>query len=308
MDEFRGLYVRPAKNQEQTQSGKGGIYGVDLTQSGLVVYGRNRMQEDPSLIRDTLILRYAFYDSSTSTPFGNVSVNTLKRDYSKGSFFDTNEEIREPAPGQPDNRPEEDHRLMVEGLGGVTTEITFQPEFFAELQAEIDKANAGGEEYKTLAFSRVRMLVYFADADYDWQQTMQKNPDKLIAEMDSAPSRIGLYTNFASLIPIADYNYSYEKTYDVQLAYDGSVNRSRGCYTMDITSYVQMLWNAYASERDAAKAENREIDMEKVQNRTICAAPEAYGLYTSDFCVLQGMNDARNDAPIRFELLYNLVK
>lgn len=309
MNEFKGLYIRPAKGKEQTQAGKGGIYGVDLTQSGLVVYGRNRMQEDPSLIRDTLILQYAFYDSSTSTPFGNVSVNTMERDYTKGSFFSTNDEIREPAAGQPDNRPEEDRRLMVEGLGGVTTEIAFTPEFFEELQAEIDNANAGGETYKTLAFSRVRMMVYFADADYDWQQTMQTpNVDKLIAEMDSAPSRIGLYTDYKRLIPIADYNYSYEKTYDVQLAYDGSINRSRGCYTMDITGYVQTLWNAYAAERDAAQAENREIDLGNVKNRTIYAAPEAYGLYTPDFCVLQGMNDARNNAPIRFELLYNLVK
>ena len=137
---------------------------------------------------------------------------------------------------------------------------------------------------------------------------MLKNPDKLMAEMDTAPERIGLYTDYKKLTPIIDYNYTYEKNYDAQLAYGGNVNRSRGCYTMDITGYVQMLWNAYAAERDAAKAENREIDLEKVKNRTIYAAPEAYGLYTSDFCVLQGMDDALNDAPIRFELLYNLVK
>ena len=44
MDEFKGLYIRPARNEEQTQTGKGGIYGMDLTKSGLVVYGRNRMK------------------------------------------------------------------------------------------------------------------------------------------------------------------------------------------------------------------------------------------------------------------------
>ncbi len=308
MDEFKGLYIRPARNEEQTQTGKGGIYGMDLTKSGLVVYGRNRMKEDPSLVKDTLLLEYLFYDSSTATKFGNVSVNTLERDYTKGSFFSTNDEIREPAPGQPDTRPERNHRVMVEGMGGVATEITFAPEFFAELQSEIDRNNAGGEDYKTLAFSRVRMMIYFTDADHDWQQTMLKNPDKLMAEMDTAPERIGLYTDYKKLTPIIDYNYTYEKNYDAQLAYGGNVNRSRGCYTMDITGYVQMLWNVYAAERDAAKAENREIDLEKVKNRTIYAAPEAYGLYTSDFCVLQGMDDALNDAPIRFEVLYNLVK
>jgi len=305
MEEFKGLYIRPAKGDAQSEMGKGGIFGLDLTQSGLAVYGRNRRKEDPSLIQDTLLLHYIFSNTDAAN-FANISVNTLERNYDRGSL--KLEKFREPAAGQPDTRPESDPRLMVEGMGGIVTEITFTPEFFAELEAEIEKGNKNGEGYTTLAFSQARMQIFFADSDYDWQQAMQKNPDRLIAEMDAALDRIGLYTDYRQLTPVTDYNYTYEKNYDAQLAYGGYVNRSRGCYTMDITGYMQTLWNSYAAERDAAKAENREVDMANVKNRTIYAAPEAYGIYTPDFCILQGMDDAQNNAPIRFEILYNLVK
>lgn len=306
MEEFKGLYIRPAKGQEQSVSGKGGIYGMDLTQSALAVHVRNRRKEDPSLIKDTLLLHYIFSDTAAPN-FGNVSINTLERDYDKGGM--QLEKFREPAAGQPDTRPESDPRLIVEGMGGMVTEITFTPEFFAELEAEIAKGNAESSAgYTTLAFSQVRMQAYFADSDYDWEKVMTKNPARLIAEMNIATERIGLYTDYKKLTPVTDYNYAYEKNYDAELPYGGYINRSRGCYTMDITGYMQTLWNSYAAERDAAQTENRAIDMANVENRTICAAPEAYGIYTPGFCVLQGMDDAQNDAPIRFEILYNLVK
>ena len=302
MEEFKGIYIRPAKGQEQSEMGKGGIYGLDLSQSALAVYARNRRKEDPSLVQDTLRLYYLFSDSEAPN-FGNVSINTLERDYDRGSM--QLEKFRESAAGE---SPESDPRMVVEGMGGMVTEITFTPEFFAELEAEIEQGNANGEGYTTLAFSQARMLVYFADSGYAPESAMTKNPAKLIAEMDAATERIGLYTDYKNLTPVTDYNYSYEKTYSTELPYDGRINRSRGCYTMDITGYMQTLWNSYAAERDAAKAENRAVEMDNVKNRTIYAAPEAYGLYTPSFCVLQGMDDAHNDAPIRFEILSNLVK
>ena len=308
VDEFKGLYIRPVT--EQTGKSKGGIYALDLSGSGLAIYGRTRLKEDPSLVKDTLSLLYIFKDTDLSPTHGNVSVNVIKRNH-EGSMIDP-ANVREPAPGASDNR-QPDSRMIVEGMGGVVTEITFTEEFFAELENKIEEANKGGYEFSTLAFSQARMLVYFNDSDYEWDAINPAAPGRLIFDMDAAPERIGLYTDYKALTAISDYNYYYEQTYDTALAYGGYINRSRGCYTFDITGYIQTLWNSYTDERDAAQREGREIDPAKIKNRTIYAAPEAYSYYTPAYTVLQGMvsspdDPVQNNAPIRFELTYNLIK
>ena len=54
----------------------------------------------------------------------------------------------------------------------------------------------------------------------------------------------------------------------------------------------------------------RAVDLSKVQNRTIYLAPEAGGFYTTAFGILQGMatDGGENNAPIRLELAYNMIK
>ena len=71
---------------------------------------------------------------------------------------------------------------------------------------------------------------------------------------------------------------------------------------MNITSYVQNLWNRYRKEKENAEAENRRIDLEKIANRKIYLGPGASDTFTSDFTVLQGFN-----APIKLELTYTVV-
>lgn len=304
VEEFKGLCIRPV--EDQTQPGKGTIYATNLSGTKLAIYGRNRVEEDPSLVKDTLEIRYIFKHPYSST-YGNHSINTIRRDYTQGSQIDPTR-IEESSADRP-----LDNRLIVEGMGGVITELSFTQEFFDELEAEIAAANAEGQNYATLAFSQARMRIYFTGSDYDWEKIDPLGSQRLIFEMDAAPERIGLYTDYKRLTAIADYAYLTEKQNNLTLAYDGYVNRSRGCYAMDITGYMQTLWNNYVKERDAAAAEGRDLRIENVKNRTIYAAPEAYGLYTPAFCVLQGMTSqeedpVQNTAPIQFELMYNLVK
>ena len=63
-------------------------------------------------------------------------------------------------------------------------------------------------------------------------------------------------------------------------------------------------------QKQAAAAEGRAVDLSKVQNRTIYLAPEAGGFYTTAFGILQGMatDGGENNAPIRLELAYNMIK
>ncbi|MDE6070526.1 MAG: DUF4270 domain-containing protein [Alistipes sp.] len=305
-EEFKGLYIRPAA--DQTDNGKGGIYALDLSGSGLAVYGRTRVEEDPSLVKDTVSLLYIFKDTDFSPTYGNNSINTLARNYAQGSQIDP-VSLRKPGTEIRENE-RLDGRVIVEGMGGIITGITFTQDFFDALEHEIAAANEEGYAFSTLAFSQVCMSIYFADSDYEWEHVMLGNPDRLVGQMNAAPERIGLYTDFMSLKAVSDYDYYNEKVYDLDLSYDGYINRSRGCYMFDITGHVQQLWNGYLAEREEAGREGRDIDIENIAGRTIYAAPEAYGLFTSLYTVLQGMADdaQTNDAPIRFEMTYNLLK
>ena len=223
------------------------------------------------------------------------------------------EEARETAENRPENP-----LVYVEGMGGVVTEMTFSPEFFAELEAEIAKGNADGKNFKTLAFSQVRMSIYFNDSDYEWEKIADGTAGDILRmtdQMNAYPARLGMYTNYKTLTPISDYAYIYEQNYgsSVTLAYNGKINRSRGCYVMDITGYMQQLWNSYMEAKADAGGEVANIDWDKVKNRSVYIGPEAYGLYTTSFGVLQGMPTQAgtaepNNAPIRFSMAYNLIK
>lgn len=313
VEAFKGLYIAPNPEKPLTEYGKGTIFATELTYSGLSVYGRNRVKDDPSLIKDTIGMVYYFYEDGAK--FGNVSVNNVKHDYEEATIARriNIEEARETAENRPENP-----LVYVEGMGGVVTEMTFSPEFFAELEAEIAKGNADGKNFKTLAFSQVRMSIYFNDSDYEWEKIADGTAGDILRmtdQMNAYPARLGMYTNYKTLMPISDYAYVYEQNYgsSVTLAYNGKINRSRGCYVMDITGYMQQLWNSYMEAKADAGGEVANIDWDKVKNRSVYIGPEAYSLYTTSFGVLQGMPTQAgtaepNNAPIRFSMAYNLIK
>uniref|UniRef100_UPI003FED7BCA DUF4270 domain-containing protein n=1 Tax=Alistipes shahii TaxID=328814 RepID=UPI003FED7BCA len=313
VEAFKGLYIAPNPEKPLTEYGKGTIFATELTYSGLSVYGRNRVKDDPSLIKDTIGMVYYFYEDGAE--FGNVSVNNVKHDYEEATIARriNIDEARETAENRPENP-----LVYVEGMGGVVTEMTFSPEFFAELEAEIAKGNADGKNFKTLAFSQVRMSIYFNDSDYEWEKIADGTAGDILRmtdQMNAYPARLGMYTNYKTLTPISDYAYVYEQNYgsSVTLAYNGKINRSRGCYVMDITGYMQQLWNSYMEAKADAGGEVANIDWDKVKNRSVYIGPEAYGLYTTSFGVLQGMPTQAgtaepNNAPIRFSMAYNLIK
>ena len=300
-EEFKGLYIRPVDADKLKESGQstGSVYALDLAGSGFAVYGRNRVEEDPSLIKDTIGMVYYFNISSYDK--GNVSVNTVRHNYTGSEIAP--EEAQAYIDGLPNtNRPEKS-RVYVEGMGGVATEITFTQEFFDGLQKLIDTENAQSEkDFTTLAFTQVQMEVYFPDGQYDWQNLDATTAGPLIERMNTAPARLGMYTDYGKKVNISDYAYLYESYYDTTLAYDGYINRSHGCYRMDITSHVQEMWNQYM-------ANGKQLD--EVPLRKVYLGPEATDFFTTDFTELQGQpdeNGGEGQAPIRFKIAYNLIK
>ena len=351
LEEFPGLYIAPDPDPQyaltKQGSNTGTIYATSLDASGLSIYGRNRVEGDPSLIKDTVGMVFYFYDSYA--PHGNVSVNSIQHDYAQISVPEVafeEKDAQEPEAGAEDTR-EAVTQLRVEGLGGAITEMTFTHEFFARLEEVIAEENAkDGKNFRTLAFSQARMSIYFTGSSYNWSD-LDPNPGDgstgspllpLIEEMNAAPNRLGLYTNYKTLTPVSDYAYSYEQNYSTSLAYGGYVNRSRGCYVLNITGYLQQLWNSYIEVKEAAgavypslpskdeqgniqaedlaafqagyEAWKKAVNWDAVANRTVYIGPEAYSLYSNSFGVFQGAStdDETLDCPIRFDLAYNLIK
>lgn len=300
VEAFKGLYIVPEK--DETTPGKGAIYSTTLESTGLSIFGRTRNPDDLSLIKDTIGMVYYFYDKYAK--HGNVSVNTVRHDYELATS-PARVDIAQARETNPDRQPS--RRIYVEGMGGVISELTFTKEFFEELEAIREQENAvSGKEFSTLAVSQARLMIFFTESDYDWQNL--GNIPHMIEEMNASITRLGTYTNYKRLMGIADYAYAYEQNYQTELAYGGRVNRSKGCYIMDISAYIQGLWNSYLEEVETAKKENRVVDLDKIKNRSVYIGPEAYGLYSPAYTVLQGMTFDLNNAPVKIDLTYNMIK
>ncbi len=286
VENFKGIYVKPVEDAPSSEQSS--IYEVDLTQSGMILYGRNRNEQDPKLIQDTTVSLYYFYDSSVEA--GRASINTIRHDYSESLLSGLNfEEDAEELPLT--------DVCYVEGLAGVVTRITFTEHLFEQLENILsEERDEWGKNYNSLAINRAQLAIYDAEADYDWEAITPT--ESFIWRMDNSLQRLGLYTSYKDLTGIADYAYAYEDS--TPLNYGGYINRSQGCYTMDISAYIQSLWNSYVKDKEAM--------LSAEQKRTIYLAPEAYSVNGFDTMTGQGMESESNNAPIKLELTYTLIK
>ena len=285
---FKGFYIEPASEVE-----KGAMFSLNLEESGFTIYGRNRNEKDPELVQDTTQALYYFY--YTGLKHGNQSVNTVKRDYTGTELDDATmyEDVEE--------RPET-AICYVEGMGGPLTEINFTDDFFKQLEALLmDEDDSGNiSEYTKIAFNQAKMQIYVRGSQYDWESI---DPDAITDVLDNSMTRLGLYTDFKKLTAVADYNYIYESVYSTEINYGGYLSRSLGCYELDITSYIQGLWNKYRDLDDRS-------DLSPITNRTVYLAPEAYGVYGFGHSVIQGTGSLTltPEAPIKMVLTYTLIR
>ncbi len=308
---FHGIYIKPVLESVDS-SKKGAIYSFDLATSGLQLMGRNRNPKDPTLIQDTIGANYYFYDESIegyTDNFGqyypgpedviNISVNQIGHDYSGSLLGDVKMAAYDQSGNKlPNSARDELSECYVEGMAGVATEIYFTDEFLAELKAMAFNKN-DDSKYRAVGINQCRLYVYLKDADYSWENNMN-NAALLTPLMDNCISRLGSYTGYSKLNCIADYDPQYETNYSTELAYGGYLNRSRGCYEMDITGFMQRLYN-YVNTLEDLKSYD-----ETVTPRTIFLGPEAVSPYTFKHTIVQGTADAK--APIHLELTYTMIK
>jgi hypothetical protein len=125
----------------------------------------------------------------------------------------------------------------------------------------------------------------------------------------------GIYNKQKVYTPIVDYNYIAESS--ILLSYDGYLNRSLGCYQMDISNYIQALMLAAVANTDAdgkvdltkfAAGNTTDTSGDYVNMRRIYIGPDASQLYGMKRQALYGMYGDGAKVPIKLELTYTIVK
>ena len=291
-NKFYGLYIKP--DLEKTPANrKGAFYELDLSASGIMLQGRSRNPKDPSMIKDTVGMYYYFYDSDSEY---NASVNKIEHDYSQGL---TKTSLLNGVEMDASKSREERTRIStcyVEGLGGPATEIYITDDFLKELVA------LEQDEYSRLGINQCLLTIYVKGADYDWYVT-QSRAEELTPMLNNSFTRLGTYLNYNTLSPIIDYDYVYENTYGTEAVYNGYLDRSRGCYILNITAHIQKLFNSI-------RQEDGTYDVSKVDEklRSLYIGTEATSPYALTDSMLQGEDSGSNAAPIQIDLTYTLVK
>ncbi len=308
---FHGIYIKPVL-ESVDKSKRGAIYSFDLKTSGLQLQGRNRNPKDPTLIQDTIGANYYFYDETIdpyTDSYGkytpgvegtlNISVNSVKHDYSGSLLGNLNIDAYDASGNKlPNSARDEVAESYVEGFAGVATELYFTDDFLSQIKKAYNNETDGGK-YRAIGVNQCRLYVYIKGADYVWENNMS-NAATLTPLMNNSISRLGSYVDYSKLSCIADYDPAYETQAGTTLAYGGYLNRSRGCYEMDITGFMQRLCNYVNS------LEKLEDYDESVVSRSIYIGPDAVSPYTLKRTELQG--STATVAPIHLELTYTMIK
>ncbi|MBQ5894192.1 MAG: DUF4270 domain-containing protein [Rikenellaceae bacterium] len=278
VNKFHGLYVAPVNADKSSKV----IYRTETSYTGLELWMRDHDSVDHDMIYDTISATYAFF--AKEAKMGNISANVVEHDY-EGSIVGA-AGVNDTLAGDPTQRT-----IYVEGMGGVMSYLKVTDQF-VELLAELgNEAKNGG--YSTVSINQAS--IHFP-LTFDVNNPAER--PAAIPFLDAAPTRLGMYTDFANLVGIPDYDPEYEAELaqmgnSYKLPYGGELNRSQGRYTMDITAYIQRMWNEYL------KAEG---DITKIQYRSIFVAPAVAEMFTL------GQVAMRGDEAIPVVLTYTLMR
>ena len=299
VDRIRGVYVAPA---ESSAEGEGAMFATDVKNTALVLYARSRYEEDPTIIKDTTVMSYNFYINpmTYSVKAGNVSLSMVEHSLPEKLTSNIGVDVEVG---------------YVDGMGGVVTELQFSDEFIQSL-ADI----ALSKPEAVVSVNQAHLSIYLEGSQYDY---LAIDPITMAEIMDASMLRLGLYTRYGgidasknNLIAISDYAYTSEGS--VVLDYDGYMNRSFGCYVMDISTHIQSLMMAAAEnvdEEGRVKIEkfdpnSPDADMNLVPYRRVYVAPAAddlFGFQRQAIYGGDGVEGGLNNAPITLELTYTIV-
>ena len=305
-NKFYGLYIEP--DMESVPVGaQGAIYEIDLSTSGIMLQGRSRNPHDPTMIKDTVGMYYYFLDTESKY---NSSVNKVWRDYSQSLNGGVSEigklSVEETTPREERTKVS---TCYVEGMGGTATELYFTDDFLSEL---IALETVEQETYSKMGINQCLLSIYVAGAEYKWEDTQGNVDDEFVSLLNNSFTRLGTYINYNILSPIIDYDYVYESANNTDIIYNGYLDRSRGCYVLNITAHLQKLFNSMRYLDEETKEYKYDVAKADPNMRVLYIGTEATSPYSLSESVLQGMTEGADgskvSAPIQIDLTYTLIK
>lgn len=229
---FNGLYIEPAPGSPEDAA----LYELELrsSYSGFYVWYHNHDEnyntsmspaEEAQHHLDTAYVTYDFSDTNwySDSRVVNVNINNITNEYpaavqtavASGSVVSVG---------------------YVQSLGGLGTKLTATPELMAWLET-LKKADGTPRA----VISRALLTVPLAG-------------DASVADMNAAPTRLGMYYWFGAGTNIPDYDYAYEVSSSSSSAfmpYGGYLQRSNKNYTMNITMWLtQLLLDPTVAEKE----------------------------------------------------------
>lgn len=294
-EKFHGLCIRPAS----ADVAQGAMFATQLTGTGLMIYGRNRDITDKNLIKDTLVIEYVFSgeaDDYSGSEYDN-SINYVGHDFASSMMASYDMDERKTAAEHTESR-----LGFITGMGGPVMEVTLKDELIESIGAlGKDEANtAAGEQFSAVSIMQALLYLYLPQSDYDY---MAVDSQAIVPFLDAAMPGLGIYTDYKAKERITDYYYSNATS--LTSPYDNTLNRSLGCYIINISALVQQIWQLQNSQQDN-DAETTKESLDKL--RTLYIAPLESALFTMKRSTVQGQVAAQNNAPIKLELTYTLIK
>ena len=231
------------------EGGDGAILTIDLNNSYLIAYCK----------KDGGVIPTLFLFSRTASHFTsyNQNIQIIDFDYASADpSLRINDTITPPT------------TTFIRSFGGMNTYMEF-----TEGAINTIKNRVSGTDFNHIAINRALLQI---------PVTRHSNED-----MNMALSRLGMYRRFSDYVPIPDYDYESEKNYSYTLSYGGKLNHSKYMYEMDITSYVQAIFNG------------------KIGTEKIVLGPDIDEMETFDYVEL---NSRISDNPLRLVLTYSMIK
>ncbi len=207
---FPGLYFK-LRNQA-TAGEEGTLLKMDMAQSTMYLFYHNT---GPNGL-DTLDQQILFYSDRT---YDYICFTTIQHDYtlsdpSKGGV---------PATAIGDTTHASEY-MYVQGLAGLMGQLRIEKSQLEHLQQQ-----AVEQGYSHIALHRAELKVRMVDSGYE--------------QYNKSFTGLGLYHNMIGYEFLDEYNPILDAitTNNYTATLGGSLNRSLGIYTFDITSYVQQL-------------------------------------------------------------------
>lgn len=276
-ERFKGFVIEPTADSPEDAA----MYQLNLSSLYFYLNFHTYESETSNEVRDTLYVPYysTFYQPSSSAASGysdegypyNTSISTVSHDYAGtpvGQALTMTEEVVPQSIS------------YIHGFGGVTTLVEFPDEFY---EAILAMRAEGTDMHLNQA------MIYFH---------LEEDTVELL---DSSHKKLGSYYKYSADATIPDYSlydeYSSNRTY-----YNGTLNRTHGYYSMDITTFMHYALKVYQVKKDGGEYNESHLKL-------ILGSPTSYVsrelLFNPGQTAVKG---AGTDEPISVRLTYTLVK